>query len=175
MFDARNLRFQREDKVRLVNHTQNAELKKHEKERDFFCVVSDAFRIFARRCSAILGSPWAFAAAILIIVVWGITGPTFHYSDTWQLIINTGTTIVTFLMVFLIQNTQNRDAKAMHLKLDEIIRALKKARNEMVDLEELSDQELNKLEQQFRRVREKAENHGPNMRHVEPEALEQEH
>jgi low affinity Fe/Cu permease len=83
----------------------------------------------------VLGSAWAFAAAILIIVVWAVTGPAFHYSDTWLLIINTVTTIVTFLMVFLIQNTQNRDAKAAHLKLDEIIRALKGARNELVDLE----------------------------------------
>jgi low affinity Fe/Cu permease len=165
---ARASLLQREDKVRLVNHTQTQELKKHEEERDLFCVVSDAFRIFARRCSSILGSAWAFAAAILIIAVWAMTGPMFHFSDTWQLIINTGTTIVTFLMVFLIQNTQNRDAKAMHLKLDEIIRALKKARNEMVDLEDLSDEELKKLEEQFRRVRTKAEQHGRNMRHVEP-------
>jgi low affinity Fe/Cu permease len=151
-----------------MNHTQIQELKEHERERDFFCVVSDAFRVFARRCSAVLGSPWAFAGALLIILVWALTGPAFHFSDTWQLIINTGTTIVTFLMVFLIQNTQNRDAKAMHLKLDEIIRALKKARNEMVDLENLSDEELGKLEQQFKSVRERAENHGPNLRHVEP-------
>ena len=85
-----------------------------------------------------------------------MTGPTFHYSDTWQLIINTGTTIVTFLMVFLIQNTQNRDAKAVHLKLDEIIRALKGARNELVDLEELSDEDLKKLEKNFMRIRQKA-------------------
>jgi low affinity Fe/Cu permease len=174
MFDARNCPVQREDKVKLVNKTQTAELKKHEEDRDFFCVASDAFRIFARRSSVILGSAWAFAIAILIIVVWGTTGPMFHYSDTWQLIINTGTTIVTFLMVFLIQNTQNRDSKAMHLKLDEIIRALKKARNEMVDLEELSDEELNKLEEQFRHLRKKAENQGPNMRHVEPEVLARE-
>ena len=83
-------------------------------------------------------------------MVWALTGPTFHYSDTWQLIINTGTTIVTFLMVFLIQNTQNRDAKAVHLKLDELIRALKGARNKLVDLEKLSDDELKNLEQQFR-------------------------
>ncbi len=96
----------------------------------------------------VLGSAWAFAGAILIIVVWGLTGPTFHYSDTWQLIINTGTTIVTFLMVFLIQNTQNRDAKATHLKLDEVIRALKGARNELVDLEKLSDEDLTSLEKQ---------------------------
>ncbi|HEY6070546.1 MAG TPA: low affinity iron permease family protein, partial [Chthoniobacterales bacterium] len=139
-----------------MNHTQATELKKHEEERDFFCVISDAFRIFARRTSALLGSAWAFVGALFIIVVWALTGPTFHFSDTWQLIINTGTTIVTFLMVFLIQNTQNRDAKAMHLKLDEIIRALKRARNEMVDLEELSDEELDKLEDQFRRLRTKA-------------------
>ena len=151
-----------------MNHTQTQELKKHEEERDFFCIVSDAFRVFARRSSVILGSPWAFSGAILIIVVWALTGPTFHFSDTWQLIINTGTTIVTFLMVFLIQNTQNRDAKAVHLKLDEIIRALKRARNEMVDLEDLADEELDKLEEQFRRLRTRAEAHGRNLRHVEP-------
>src|ERR1041384_2645178 len=141
-------------------------------DRDLLWRLRDAFGVFARKTSNILGNAWAFVIALLIIVVWAVTGPTFHYSDTWQLIINTGTTIVTFLMVFLIQNTQNRDAKAMHLKLDELIRALNKARNEMVDLEELSDEELNKLEEQFRRLREKAENHGPNMRHVEPEVLE---
>ena len=153
----------------MARETQEQKLKEQERSRDFFCIVSDAFRVFARRSSAVLGSAWVFALAILIIVVWGVTGPTFHFSDTWQLIINTGTTIVTFLMVFLIQNTQNRDAKAMHLKLDEIIRALKKARNEMVDLEDLSDEELDRLEDQFRRLRTKAENHGRNMRHVEPE------
>jgi low affinity Fe/Cu permease len=168
IFRARELELQREHKVRLVNPTRTTELKKREEERDLFCVVNDAFRLFARRASVMLGSAWAFAGALLVIVVWLVTGPTFHFSDTWQLIINTGTTIVTFLMVFLIQNTQNRDATAMHLKLDEVIRALKKARNEMVDLEELSDEELKKLEDQFRRVRTKAEQHGTNMRHVEP-------
>ena len=151
-----------------MHQTQKQELKKHEEKRDLYCVISDAFRIFARGSSKTLGSAWAFAGAILIILVWALTGPTFHFSDTWQLIINTGTTIVTFLMVFLIQNTQNRDSKAMQLKLDEIIRALTKARNEMVDLEDLSDEELNKLELQFRRLRTKAERHGQNMRHVEP-------
>ena len=95
---------------------------------------------------------------MLVIAVWLITGPTFHFSDTWQLIINTATTIITFLMVFLIQNTQNRDAKAVHLKLDELIRAIKDARNELVDLEDLSDEELKKLEEQFRRTRAQAEN-----------------
>jgi low affinity Fe/Cu permease len=123
-------------------------------------MVSDAFRVFARRSSAILGSAWVFVVAVLVIVVWGITGPTFHYSDTWQLIINTGTTIVTFLMVFIIQNTQNRDAKAVHLKLDEIIRALKGARNELVDLEDFSDEDLARLEQQFKRLRKNSESDG---------------
>jgi low affinity Fe/Cu permease len=137
--------------------TQEEKLKEQEAKRDFFCVVSDAFRIFARRTSTVLGSAWSFVVAILIIAIWGITGPTFHYSDTWQLIINTGTTIVTFLMVFLIQNTQNRDAKAMQLKLDEIIRALQGARNELVDLENLSDEDLAKLEKQFQRLRTLAE------------------
>src|SRR5881392_4024703 len=118
----------------MAQETQAGELKEHEKERDFFCVISDAFRVFARRSSVILGSVWSFAGAVLVILVWLITGPTFHFSDTWQLIINTATTVITFLMVFLIQNTQNRDAKAVHLKLDEVIRALKHARNELVDL-----------------------------------------
>ena len=110
----------------------------------------------------VLGSAWAFASAILIIVIWALTGPMFHYSNTWQLIINTGTTIVTFLMVFLIQNTQNRDAKAAHLKLDEIIRALKGARNQLIDLEKLSDEDLTGLEKQFEQVRKKAEGNGSN-------------
>jgi low affinity Fe/Cu permease len=126
-------------------------------ERDFLCRIRDAFGVFARKTSAVLGSAWAFVCALLVIVVWALTGPTFHYSDTWQLIINTGTTIVTFLMVFLIQNTQNRDAKAVHLKLDELIRALEPARNKLVDLEDLSDDEMKKLEQEFKTLRKKAE------------------
>ena len=126
----------------MTMETQKEKLKPQEEPRDFFCVVSDAFRLFARRSSMLLGSAWAFGLAILIIVIWGLTGPVFHYSNTWQLIINTGTTIVTFLMVFLIQNTQNRDAKAAHLKLDELIRALKGARNELIDLEKLADEDL---------------------------------
>jgi low affinity Fe/Cu permease len=126
-------------------------------ERDLFCRIRDAFGVFARKTSDVLGSAWAFVCAILIIIVWAMTGPTFHYSDTWQLIINTGTTIVTFLMVFLIQNTQNRDAKAVHLKLDELIRALGPARNKLVDLEKLSDDELKKLEGEFEKVRKKAQ------------------
>ncbi len=142
--------------------TQTKKVKRQEEPRDFFCVVSDAFRLFSRRSSMVLGSAWAFGGAILIIVVWGLTGPMFHYSNTWQLIINTGTTIVTFLMVFLIQNTQNRDAKAVHLKLDEVIRALKGARNQLIDLEKLSDEDLTSLEKQFERFRKKAEGNGNN-------------
>ena len=136
-----------------MEETQLKKLREHEKERDLLCVVSDAFRVFARRCSIMLGSAWAFGGAVLVIVVWLITGPTFHFSDTWQLIINTATTVITFLMVFLIQNTQNRDAKAMHLKLDELIRAIKGARNRLVDLEGLLDEELSTLEKQFQRLR----------------------
>ena len=151
--------------------TQTKKLKKQEEERDFFCVVSDAFRVFARHSAIALGSAWAFAGAVLVILVWILTGPMFHFSDTWQLVINTATTIVTFLMVFLIQNTQNRDAKAVHLKLDELIRALKDARNELVDLENLSDEELKKLEKQFKTMRKRAENDGSPSRHAEPGRL----
>ena len=152
-----------------MEETQFKKLRGHEKEHDFFCVVSDAFRVFARRSSVMLGSAWAFGGAVLVILVWLVTGPTFHFSDTWQLIINTATTVVTFLMVFLIQNTQNRDAKAVHLKLDELIRSIKEARNELVDLEDLSDEELKKLEKQFQRTRQRAENDdGSPSRHVDP-------
>ena len=133
------------------------------------------FTRFAKLTARAAGRPLTFTTAVLVIAAWALTGPLFGFSDTWQLIINTGTTIITFLMVFLIQNTQNRDAKAMHLKLDEVIRALKKARNELVDLEDLSDEELNKLEQQFRRLRTKAETHGTNMRHVEPSEVDHPH
>jgi len=150
--------------VEFVNKTQAGKLKEGERSRDFFCVVQDTFRVFARNSSIILGSAWAFTIAVLVIIIWAATGPTFHFSNTWQLIINTGTTIVTFLMVFLIQNTQNRDAKAVHLKLDEIIRAIKGARNELVDLEELSDEELKKLENQFQQLRKKAEQNGTQSR-----------
>jgi low affinity Fe/Cu permease len=152
----------------VANKTQTEELKGHEHGRDIFCVVSDAFRVFAQRSSFMLGSAWAFSGAVLVILVWILTGPTFHFSDTWQLIINTATTVITFLMVFLIQNTQNRDAKAMHLKLDELIRALKGARNQLVDLEDLSDEELKRLEKQFQRMRRRAENDGSHSRHVAP-------
>ena len=147
--------------------TDKEKLNEQEEKRDFFCIVNDSFRIFARRSSIVLGSAWAFTLAIVIIAVWGLTGPTFRSSNTWQLIINTGTTIVTFLMVFLIQNTQNRDSKAVNLKLDEVIRAVKGARNQLINLEGLSDEDLTKLEKQFELVRKKAEWDGENG-HSEP-------
>jgi len=138
-------------------------------ERDFFCRIRDSFRHFARKSSAVLGTAWAFIGALIIIAVWGLTGPVFHYSDTWQLIINTGTTIVTFLMVFLIQNTQNRDAMAMHLKLDELIRAMEGARNRLVDLEKLSDEELKRLEEQFTRLRKSAADRASEIEEIKEE------
>jgi low affinity Fe/Cu permease len=110
----------------------------------------DIFRRFAHQAACHVGSPAAFFLSVVVISVWAVTGPFFGYSDTWQLIINTGTTIVTFLMVFLIQNTQNRDALAMQLKLDELIRAVAGARNRLVDLEDLSDEELERLKTEFR-------------------------
>ena len=118
--------------------------------------MNELFRKFAQKTSQIVGTSWAFILAVLIIVVWGVTGPMFHYSDTWQLVINTGTTIITFLMVFLIQNTQNRDAKAIHLKLDELIKGVKGARTGFVNLEELSDKELERLQQEFAKLQKKA-------------------
>ncbi len=106
--------------------------------------MNDFFRVFSERTAQIVGSAYAFIIATLIILAWVVTGPLFHFSDTWQLVINTGTTIVTFLMVFLIQNTQNRDSKALHLKLDELIYASKKAKNKFIDSEDLSDEEIEK-------------------------------
>jgi low affinity Fe/Cu permease len=114
----------------------------------------DLFRRIAAKISYITGTAAAFLGSVLLIVVWGVTGPAFHFSNTWQLVINTGTTIITFLMVFLIQNTQNRDGKAMQLKLDELIRTTK-ARDEFMDLEDLSDAELAALDDEFRALHEK--------------------
>ena len=117
--------------------------------------MQDIFVKFSHKAAKIVGSPWAFIIAVAVILIWAISGPIFKLSDTWQLVINTGTTIVTFLMVFLIQNTQNRDAEAMHLKLDEIIRAHKGSRNTMIDIEELSDKELESLHEEFTKAKQK--------------------
>jgi low affinity Fe/Cu permease len=116
---------------------------------------SEVFRRFAHWTCEVTGSPWAFLVAAGIVVIWALSGPLFHFSDSWQLVINTGTTIATFLTVFLIQNTQNRDAKAIHLKLDELIRGVKGARTSLVDLESLSDHELGQLQEEFHRLRER--------------------
>ncbi len=117
-------------------------------------------KVFSRAATWIsqqCGRPAVFIASVLVIIVWAATGPLFHYSDTWQLIINTGTTIITFLMVFLIQNTQNRDTAAIQLKLDELIRANKNARNIMLGLEDLSEEELHRLKQTFASLAEAAD------------------
>jgi low affinity Fe/Cu permease len=114
------------------------------------------FTRFARWTSVHAGRPSAFLVAVLVIVLWSVTGPLFGFSDTWQLVINTGTTIVTFLMVFLIQHTQNRDSQAIHVKLDELIRAKKGARNALLDLEDLSDEELEEIRASFTKLGAKA-------------------
>jgi low affinity Fe/Cu permease len=121
--------------------------------------VRERFRRFAHRAADVMGSPWVFFAAIGIVFLWALSGPAFGYSNTWQLLINTGTTILTFLMVFLIQNTQNRDARALHLKLDELIRAVEGARTKLVHLEDLTDDELDELQQQFRRLHDRMSSH----------------
>ncbi len=112
--------------------------------------MNERFHKYASRVAELVGTSWAFLTALAVVVAWALTGPLFHFSDTWQLVINTSTTIITFLMVFLIQNTQNRDAKAIHLKLDELIRAIAGARNNLIDLENLSDAQLEELHKQFR-------------------------
>jgi low affinity Fe/Cu permease len=107
------------------------------------------FQTFARKSARATGNPLAFGVALLIILIWALTGPLFGFSDTWQLVINTGTTIITFLMVFLIQNTQNRDSEAMQLKLDELVRALEGSHNALLDIEELSEEELDELKSRY--------------------------
>jgi low affinity Fe/Cu permease len=119
----------------------------------------EVFRKVAHATAAAIGSPYAFLIGILAIAAWAACGPMLGYSNTWQLVINTGTTIATFLVVFLIQNTQNRDSQAIHLKLDELIRSAKTARNKLLDIEELPDEELARLEDEFRRLRMASESH----------------
>ena len=137
------------DNSKVVSHSDN--------DQNAPVTMGKEFQILAATVSAWVGSKWAFSAALLLIAGWGVTGPFFHYSDTWQLVVNTATTIVTFLMVFLIQNTQNRDARAIHLKLDEIIRSMRHAHNEMIDIEKLSDEELENLSAHFEEIRAECE------------------
>lgn len=132
--------------------------------------MNEIFRKFSHKIAEVLGSSWAFILALLIVIAWAATGPTFHFSDTWQLVINTGTTIVTFLMVFLIQNTQNRDSKAIQLKLDELLRGVKGARTGLVNLESLTDEELAQLQKEFERLRDR---HNDKIQNV-VEAIEEE-
>jgi low affinity Fe/Cu permease len=110
---------------------------------------SEGFTHFAKWTAHAAGQPVTFTVAVALLLVWAATGPVFHYNDSWQLVINTATTIITFLMVFLIQNTQNRDAVAMHLKLDELIRAIHGARNRLINLEDLTEEELEQLRQTY--------------------------
>lgn len=114
--------------------------------------MSDIFHRFARATAQLVGSAWTFVAALAMLFIWAITGPLFAYSDTWQLVINTTTSVVTFLVVFLIQNTQNRDSRAMHLKLDELLYALKEARTRLVNLENMSEEEVEAIQKQFDRL-----------------------
>ena len=136
-------------KVMVVRHHSRNEKSTQQKPK------SDSFHKISVKISNKLGSASAFYIALLVIIIWGLSGPVFGFSNTWQLVINTGTTIVTFLMVFVIQNTQNRDGKAMQLKLDELINASQGARSEFVDVEDLTDAELDELQNQFRKIHEK--------------------
>lgn len=138
-------------KILVVRHSEEPSHTQSKASK----VKPDSFHKIAVKLSNKLGNVWAFNIALIVIVVWAITGPLFKFSDTWQLFINTGTTIVTFLMVFIIQNTQNRDGRAMQLKLDELINANRGARSEFVDIEDLTDAELDELQKQFRSLKDK--------------------
>ena len=124
----------------------------------------DRFHRLAVAAAGATGSPWSFTLALALIVGWALLGPVFHYSDTWQLVVNTATTIITFLMIFLVQNTQNRDARAIHLKLDELIQHLKGARNSLIALEGMTDEELEQLEAEFQRLRKQGASRPPRSR-----------
>lgn len=131
--------------------------------------MQEAFRRFAHWTANAMGLPAAFVLATFLCVVWAVSGPVFGYSDTWQLVINTATTVLTFLAVFLIQNTQNRDAKAMHLKLDELIKGVSGARTRLVDLESLTDTELDDLQREFRRIHDNENGGGHSAKQVQEE------
>ena len=138
---------QKDQKIHIDNVCVAKDSLEHERAQ------RQGFSHIARVASNALGTAWAFLAACVVVMVWALTGPLFHFSEVWQLVINTGTTIVTFLMVFLIQNTQNRDARAIHLKLDELIRSIHSARNKLIDLENCSDKDLDAMEHEFDKFR----------------------
>ncbi len=115
--------------------------------------MNQLFRQIAERTAYLVGTPWAFIGAFVVVIAWGVSGPLFGYSNTWQLVINTGTTIITFLIVFLIQNTQNRETRIMRLKLDELLRGVQGARTGFVSLDKMTDKELDEIEEEFERLR----------------------
>lgn len=119
--------------------------------------MNQIFHKFASKSAEAVGSPMSFIVALLIVIGWAVVGPLYNYSDTWQLVINTGTTIITFLMVFLIQNTQNRDTKMIQIKIDELIRAVANARNQLLNLENLTDDDLLSLQKEFERLGKRAQ------------------
>ena len=140
-------------RVRLLHKAaENVRQRRRTRSSSARISVGDFFRQLAQHSANVFGSGWAFLIAVVVVLVWAGTGPVFGYSDTWQLVINTGTTIVTFLMVFLIQNAQNRDAKALHLKLDELIHSIRGARNNLMDLENCTDAQLEDLSAEFARL-----------------------
>jgi low affinity Fe/Cu permease len=128
--------------------------------------MRERFARLAAWSAHVAGTFWAFTIALAVILVWAMTGPFFHFSDTWQLVINTGTTIVTFLMVFLIQHAQNRDVKALHLKLNELVAAVSRASNQLIDVEELSDEEIDALATRYRELASRIRTRGPSVRDV---------
>jgi low affinity Fe/Cu permease len=135
--------------------------------------MNDLFRRMAERTAFAIGTPWAFLLALITVVLWGVSGPYFNYSDTWQLFINTGTTILTFLIVFLIQNSQNRDSRIINLKLDELLRGVEGARTGLVELDHMTEEELEIVQKEFTRLREKyAPLVDDDLAHVEKELAE---
>ena len=132
--------------------TSNSINRSNQDHQSLESASNESFRKISQLVSQWAGSPMAFAAAIALVGIWAALGPVFKYSDTWQLVINTGTTIITFLMVFLIQNSQNRESKITQIKIDELLRATKSARNQLVDLEDMADVELDRLHAEFRKI-----------------------
>src|ERR1700712_2372487 len=135
----------------ITDHSEAPKTKQEKRQER--SALTRWFRTFANCAGHVVGNKGAFISALAIVIAWGATGPIFHFSDTWQLIINTGTTIITFLMVFLIQNTQNRDARAINLKLNELIRAIDAARDQMIDIEKSSDLELDVLQAKYEKIK----------------------